>query len=47
MDPEHELTKAANSPLGRVLPNPKGKLKDQFHGVERFKQLALRNEGPY
>jgi integrase len=31
----------------RLLPNPKAKLKDQFHAVARFKHLSLRTELTY
>ncbi len=39
--------KAANSAADGLLPNPKGKLQDQFHEVARFKHLSYRTEGAY
>jgi hypothetical protein len=39
-------TKAAN-PADGLLPNPKSKLRDQFHEVARFKHLSLRTEQSY
>jgi hypothetical protein len=47
MIPEHVWAKAEVAPLGKLVPNPKGRLKDQFHEVARFKHLALRTEGTY
>lgn len=32
---------------GRLIPNPKAKLRDQFHEVARFRQLAYRTEEAY
>ena len=29
------------------MPNPKGRLKDQFHEVARFKHLSSRSETAY
>jgi hypothetical protein len=40
-------TKAANVQPEKLLPNPKGRLKDQFHEVTRFRHLALRSEQAY
>ena len=40
-------TKAANAPRDRLVPNPKGKLRDQFHEVARFQHLSLRTEESY
>jgi len=34
-------------PSGRWLPNPKLRLKEQFHEVCRFKHVALRTEESY
>src|SRR6185295_14564979 len=31
----------------RLVPNPKSKLRDQFHEVARFKHLSLRTERTY
>src|SRR6516164_4483090 len=39
--------KAALTPLGILLPNPKARLKDQFHEVARFKHLSPRTETAY
>jgi integron integrase len=38
--------KAAKPPEG-LRPNPKGKLREQFHEVARFKHFSLRTEGEY
>jgi integron integrase len=35
------------SPRGHLLPNPKARLKEQFHEVCRFKHLAARSEEAY
>ena len=34
-------------PAGKLVPNPKAKLRDQFHEVARFKYLAQRTEETY
>ena len=47
MTPRHLRAKAASEPLGTFLPNPKARLKDQFHEVARFKHLSPRTEGAY
>jgi integron integrase len=39
--------KAANRPLEKLQPNPKGRLKEQFHEVARFKHLSPRSEQSY
>jgi integron integrase len=44
--PTKPAGKAANARDG-LLPNPKGKLREQFHEVARFKHLSLRTEGAY
>src|SRR5438128_1969508 len=44
---EHLPTKAACFHRDKLLPNPKGKLKDQFHEVARFRHLAIRTEKAY
>src|ERR1051326_4096742 len=36
-----------NRPAERLLPNPKSKLRDQFHEVARYKHLSLRTEQTY
>ena len=41
------LANTARPPVERLLPNPKGKLKDQFHEVARFKHLSFRTETTY
>jgi integron integrase len=41
-----ETGKAARR-LGALVPNPKAKLKDQFHEVARFKYLSSRTEATY
>ena len=38
---------AAQAPLGKLLPNPKTRLKDQFHEVARFRHLSYRTETTY
>lgn len=45
MNQERVPTKAANLPLGKLLPQPKGKLKDQFQEVARFRHLSPRTGG--
>ena len=47
MSPRSLPAKAAPAPLGTLLPNPKARLKDQFHEVARFQHLAQRTEGAY
>lgn len=47
MTPRHIRAKAASVPLGGFLPNPKARLKDQFHEVARFKHLSPRTESSY
>lgn len=37
----------ANFPHERLLPNPKARLRDQFHEAARFRQLSLRTEEAY
>jgi hypothetical protein len=39
--------KAAFRPLGRFIPNPKLKLREQVAEVCRFKHLSVRTEGAY
>lgn len=41
-----ESAKTARS-LGKLTPNPKAKLRDQFHEVARFKYLSERTETSY
>jgi integron integrase len=47
MTPQSIPAKTAGTPLGRLLPNPKARLKDQFHEVARFKHLSPRTECSY
>lgn len=47
MTPRTARGKAAYEPLGVFIPNPKVRLKDQFHEVARFKHLATRTEAAY
>lgn len=47
MTPRYVPANAASVPLGGLLPNPKARLKDQFHEVARFKHLSQRTEGTY
>jgi hypothetical protein len=41
------LANTTRPPLDQRLPNPKAKLKDQFHEVARFKHLSSRTETTY
>lgn len=47
MNPNSRPTKAAKIPKEGLLPNPKARLRDQFHEVARFRHLSLRTEGTY
>ena len=47
MSLEHIPAKTEVAPLGKLQPNPKGRLQDQFHEVARFQHLALRTERTY
>jgi integron integrase len=47
MSPYWSQAKAARAPVDKLLPNPKGKLQEQFHEVARFKHLSLRTEQAY
>lgn len=38
---------SGNVPPERLVPNLKTKLRDQFHGMARFRQLSLRTEETY
>ena len=35
------------TPRGKLIPNPKSKLKEQFHEVMRFKYFSQRTEDSY
>ena len=39
--------KAANPPADGPAPKPKGRLREQFHEVARFKHLSPRTEQAY
>ena len=41
------ITAGVGGPKERVLPNPKLRLREQFHEVCRFKRLAERTEEAY
>jgi hypothetical protein len=47
MTPRPIPAKAAAAPLGTLRPNPKARLKDQFHEVARFKHLSPQTEVTY
>ncbi len=47
MTPQSLPAKTAQVPLDKLLPNPKARLKDQFHEVARFKHLSSRTETTY
>jgi integron integrase len=47
MTPQPFPVNAAQAPLGKLLPNPKLRLKDQFHEVARFRHLSPRSEATY
>src|ERR1022692_4048467 len=47
MTPQPLPVNAAQAPLGPLLPNPKTRLKDQFHEVARFRHLSFRTETTY
>ena len=47
MNPQAALANAACVPRDKLLPNPKARLKDQFHEVARFKHLSPRSETAY
>jgi integron integrase len=47
MDQQPIPAKTATPPLDTLLPNPKARLKDQFHEVARFKHLSPRTETTY
>src|ERR1035441_8608799 len=41
------LANTEHVPQEKLLPNPKARLKDQFHEVARFKHLSFRSETAY
>jgi hypothetical protein len=43
----NQATAFPQPPRGHLVPNPKARLKEQFHEVCRFKHLALRSEEAY
>jgi integron integrase len=47
MTPPSLPANAAQAPLGKLLPNLKTRLKDQFHEVARFRHLSYRTETTY
>ena len=47
MTPQLGLANTARPPQDKLLPNPKARLKDQFHEVARFKHLSMRSETAY
>ena len=47
MTPQPLPANAAQASLGKLLPNPKARLKDQFHEVARFRHLSYRTETAY
>jgi integron integrase len=47
MNSDTRLANTAQPPLEKLLPAPKGRLKDQFHEVARFKHLSPRTETAY
>lgn len=47
MSPQAFSGNTAQAPLEKLSPNPKLKLKDQFHEVARFKHISIRTETSY
>src|ERR1035437_9110287 len=47
MTPQTVPANTARAPLEKLLPNPKARLKDQFHEVARFKHFSPRTETAY
>ncbi len=47
MTPQSPLANTHGSQTDKMLPNPKARLKDQFHEVARFKHLSPRSERAY
>jgi hypothetical protein len=41
------MGKAAGGGGGKLVPNPKARLREQFHEVARFKYLSARTEATY
>ena len=44
---ESSFSKGCGRAVGNMLPDPKARLKDQFHEVARFKHSSLRTEENY
>ena len=47
MTPQSGFANTEQAPREKLLPNPKARLKDQFHEVARFKHLSPRSERAY
>ena len=47
MTPQSGLANTAHMSQDKLLPNPKARLRDQFHEVARFKHLSPRSETAY
>jgi hypothetical protein len=47
MTPQPVSANTARAPQDKLLPNPKARLKDQFHEVARFQHLSFRTETAY
>jgi integrase len=47
MNPQNVSANTAQVSRDKLLPNPKARLKDQFHEVARFKHLSPRSQTAY
>jgi hypothetical protein len=47
MTPQSAFANTQGRQPDKLLPNPKNRLKDQFHEVARFKHLSPRSERAY
>lgn len=47
MSPQTLPANTARAPFEKLSPNPKARLKDQFHEVARFRHLSPRSETAY